>query len=66
MKEVFEMPPRSHATLPHTDFLNVRLAKQLHSHDSKDEDDDTEDKGQVGQGAHRVHHDGQDVVEGLP
>ena len=63
VKEVFEMPPWAHATLPHADFLNVRLAKQLHSHHSEDEDDDAEDKGQVGEGAHGGLHDGQDVIE---
>lgn len=42
------------------------LAKELHAHDGKDEDDDAEDKGEVGEGAHRVHHDGQNVVQGLP
>jgi hypothetical protein len=42
------------------------LAKELHAHDGKDEDDDAKHEGQVGQRPHRVHHDRQDVVQRLP
>ena len=45
---------------------DIVLAKELHAHHSEDEDDDAEDEGEVGEGAHRVHHDRQDVVQRLP
>ena len=45
---------------------DIVLAKELHAHHSEDEDDDAEDEGQVGESAHRVHHDRQDVVQRLP
>ena len=51
-----------HSSLP----PDVVLAKELHAHHSEDEDDDAEDEGEVGEGTHRVHHDGQDVVQRLP
>ena len=42
------------------------LPEELHAHDGEDEDDNTQDEGQVGEGPHSVHHDRQDVVQRLP
>ena len=64
--EVSKIPPRHCTAIPMAHVTLVVLAEQLHAHHSKDEDDDTENKRQVGQGSHGVHHDGQDVIEGLP
>lgn len=44
----------------------VILAKQLHAHHGEDEDDDTQDKGQVTQGTNGPAHDGDEQVEGRP
>ncbi len=44
----------------------VALAKELHSHHSKDEDDDTEDKGEVAQRPDGLPHDGDEEVQGGP
>ena len=64
--EVGEVPSWHGTTVPVTNIALVVLAKQLHPHHGKDEDDDAEDKGQVGQCSHCVHHNGQYVVERLP
>ena len=64
--EVGEVPSGQLAVPLLADFVGVVLAKELHAHHSEDENDNTEDEGQVGQRAHRVGHDRQDVVEGLP
>ena len=44
----------------------VALAKQLHAHHSKDEDDDGQHQSQVPQGSHRVTDDLYQHVEGRP
>lgn len=38
-------------------LTEIVLAEQLHAHHRKYEDNDTEHKGQVAQGAHRPAHD---------
>ena len=63
VKEVFEVPPRPHAPVPHADLLRVGFAEQLHAHHSEDEDDDAEDHNQVRDGGHGALHDGQDIIE---
>ena len=45
---------------------NVVFAKELHAHDGKDENDDTQDKRQVTQGTHRFTHNGNEQVERRP
>jgi len=50
--------------LTHTVF--VALAKQLHTHHGKDEDDDGQHQSQVSQGSHRVTNDLDQHVEGGP
>ena len=64
--EICEVPARHCAPIPVTHVAHVVLAKQLHTHHSKDEDDDAQHEGQVGQGPHCVHHDGEDIVERFP
>ena len=64
--EVSEIPARHRASIPKTHIALVVFAKKLHTHHSEYEDNDTEDEGQVGQGSHSVHHDGQNVIERLP
>ena len=64
--EVREVPSGQFAIPLFTNFVSVVFAKELHAHHSKDEDDNAKDEGQVGQGAHRVGHDCQDVIERLP
>ena len=66
MHKVSKIPARHSTSVPVADVALVVLAEQLHTHHSEDEYNDTEDEGQVGQGSHCVHHDCQDVVEGLP
>ena len=68
MKEVNEMPSW-YFTIPSwipTGISRIGFPKKLHSHHSKYEYDDAKDEGQVGQRAHRIGHDCQDVIEGLP
>lgn len=64
--EVGEVPAGHVARPLVAHLVEVVLAEELHAHDGEDEDDDAQDEGQVGQGADRVGHDGQDVVERLP
>ena len=66
VKEVLEMPSGSNTAIPLADILRVGCTKQLHSHHSEDEDDDTEDHNQVRDGGHSALHDSQDVIERLP
>ncbi len=47
-------------------LTDVALAEELHSHHSEDEDDDTEDKGEVAESAHRLPHDRYQQVERRP
>ncbi len=47
-------------------LTDIALAKELHSHHSKDEDDDAEDEGEVAEGAHRLAHDRYQQVQGGP
>lgn len=44
----------------------VALPEELHTHHSKDEDNDTEDKGEVAQRPDGLAHDGDEEVEGGP
>lgn len=48
------------------DATCVVLAKQLHSHDGKDEDDDTQDEGQITESAHRATHDRDQQIQRGP
>ena len=64
--EVREVPPRHGAAVPAADIALVVLPEQLHPHHGEDEDDDAQHKGEVGESADGVHHDGEDVVERLP
>ena len=64
--EVLKVPAGHDARPLGAHLLRVVGAEELHSHDGEDEDDDDEDEGEVPQGAQRVGHDGEDVVEGLP
>ena len=66
MHEICEIPSGHCTPVPQTHVRLVILPEQLHAHHGEDEDDDAQHKGQVGQRAHGVHHDGQDVVEWLP
>ena len=66
VKEVGEVPPWHLASVPVAHVGAVVVPVQLHSHHGKDEDDDDKHEGQVGEGAHSVAHDGQDVIERLP
>ena len=66
MHEVGEVPAWHGAPVPVAHVALVVLPEQLHSHHSEDEDDDTKHEGQVGQGSHGVHHDGENIVERLP
>ena len=42
------------------------IIASLHPHHGKDEDDDDEHDDEVAQGAHRLDHDLEGVVQGLP
>ena len=66
VKKVLEVPPWPNTAFPHANFLNVGFTKELHPHHSEDEDDDTEDEGEIGERSNSVLHDGQDVIERLP
>ncbi len=66
MHHVREVPPGHLAGPTRTHVVKVVGAEELHAHDGKDEDDDAQHEGQVGQGTDGVGHDGQDVVEGFP
>lgn len=44
----------------------VILAEELHAHDGENEDDNTQDEGQVTQGANGLTHDGNEEVECRP
>ena len=45
---------------------DVVLAEELHAHNSKDEDDDAEDQGEVAQGSDGFAHDGYEQVQRRP
>lgn len=47
-------------------LTGVVLAKELHAHDGKDENDDAQDEGQITQGTHSFTHDGDEQVESGP
>lgn len=47
-------------------ITDVIFAKELHAHDGKDENDDTQDECQVSQSANRFAHDGNEQVERRP
>ena len=47
-------------------LTDIALSKELHSHHSKDEDDDAEDEGEVSQGPHCLAHDGDEQVQSGP
>ena len=47
-------------------FTCVAFPEELHSHDSKDEDDDTEDEGEVTKSTNSFPHDGDQKVECWP
>ena len=66
VKEIGEVPSRHLTFREHTLLCAVVVPVQLHSHHGEDEDDDDKHEGQVGEGAHSVAHDGQDVIERLP
>ena len=66
MHKIGEVPSWQFAVPLLADFVSVVLAEELHAHHSKNEYDDAQDEGQVGQGAHRIGHDCQDVIQGLP
>ncbi len=40
----------------------VNVNKNVLTHDSKDEDDDTQNKSEVREGTHSVRHDRQNVI----
>ena len=66
VQEIREVPS-GHFTSPFVaDLFDVELPKELHTHHGKDEDDDTEDKSQVGESANSVGHDCENVIEGFP
>ena len=66
MHHVYKVPPGHFASPTRTHIVRIVRTEQLHAHDSKDEDDDAQHEGQVGQGTDGVSHNGQDVVEGFP
>jgi len=66
MEKVYKIPS-GHFTSPSFAYIfHVFAAKKLHAQNSKDEDNDEEDEGQVAQGGEGFSHDGQDVVQALP
>jgi len=44
-------------------LTHITFSKKLHPHDSKNEDDDAKDEGQVSKCSHRFTHDGDEKVE---
>ena len=44
-------------------FVYIKLAKELHAHNGKDEDDDGQDKTEVSQGTHGAANDANEQVE---
>ena len=44
----------------------VTFPEELHPHDGEDEDDDTEDEGEVTKSTNSFPHDGDEKVEGGP
>ena len=64
--EIREVPAGQLAVPLLADFVGVILAKKLHAHHSEDEYDNAEDEGEVGQSAHCIGHDCQNVIERLP
>ena len=66
MKEVCKVPPR-HFTFPNgTNVIVIILAKKLHSHDGKDENNDKQNKCQIGQSWQSFGHNGKDIIERFP
>ena len=66
MEKVKEMPSWHDTAFPATHIGNIIFSKELHSHDSKDKDDNTENKDEVGERGYCLRHDYQDIIEGLP
>ena len=66
MHEIGKVPARHVAGPLVADLVEVVLSEKLHAHDGENEDDDAQDERQVGEGADRVGHDCEDVVERLP
>ena len=66
MKEIQKMPPWHNAALPATNIIRIFTPKKLHTHHSKNEDDDGENKGQIRKGPQCVCHNCKNIVERLP
>lgn len=62
MKKVTEVPTRYSVKL----CDSVMAAKQLHSHDGEDKDDDGEDKTKVTECTHRTANDSYEEIECRP
>ena len=63
MQEVREVPARNPTFKV---FTGVVISKELHAHDSKDEDDDGENKTEVAEGTHGSAYDANEQVESGP
>lgn len=66
MHEIREIPPRKFAIWKAVNLVRVVLAEELHTHHGEDEDDDTQDEGQVTQGPYRSTHDRDQQVQRRP
>ena len=60
--EVREVPSWHHTSGPQALLGPIVIPVQLHAHHGKDEDDDANHKGEVGETPDYASHDGQDVV----
>ena len=66
MEEVCKVPS-GHVTFPYiASFLIVIFTKKLHTHHGKYENNDKQDKSQVGQWPNSVGHDCQNVIQRFP
>lgn len=67
MEEVTHVPPGQCAVFwDFTHTVPVFLSKQLHAHNSEDEHDDGQDKGQVAQSPNRISNNFDQGVKGGP
>ena len=62
MKEVKKMPSWHHTPFPSTDIFNIFASEKLHTHDSKNENDDAENKGQIRKSSHSIRHDSKNII----
>lgn len=63
VEKVREVPVGSGAVKP---LIDIVRTKELHAHDSKDEDDDGKDKAEVTEGTHGSANDANEQVQRWP